>query len=297
MCFESRLSWLSLVLVPCGLLLFEDTSEAQQVDLAFGSGIATAPGNTNYESRYEPLLPNVEHTSLATQTLSIDPRPAPLFWGGVDWLPSPHSGFAARVEYRRLPVSGLNTPYDVSLTYTSRPPPSGEPTALTFEQSLDWPETDGELRQLTVSVGVIAHAGRPQGAGVRFFGGMGFTNVRGTLAPLGYTSFLLGGHSVLFEDHAQVTADLESTTKIGLSLGAELHAPLGGRAAFAAGIRYFLPQTMEVPVVPTGLVEGAPVPLREISAAELQRVLDPAPLTIRPTTFDVVAGLKIRLGS
>jgi hypothetical protein len=270
-------------------------AHAQQVEISFGSGIATAPDDATYDSRYEPLLPNVEHTSLATQTLLLDAQRAPLFWAGVDWLPSPHSGFAARVDYRRLPLHGLNSPYSVSLTYVSRPPPSGEPTEFTFDQSLDWPETDGELRQLTASVGVVAHAGRAEGAGVRFFGGVGVTNVRGTIAPLGYTSFVLGGHSVLFVEDARVTADLESTTKVGLSLGAELHAPLGGRVAFTAGIRYFLPQTMEVPVVATGLAEGSPEPLREITADELQRVLDPAPLTIRPTTLDITVGLRIGL--
>jgi hypothetical protein len=275
--------------------LIATESHAQQVEISFGSGIATAAGDTTYDSSYEPLFPGVEHTGLATQTLLLDAQRAPLFWAGIDWLPSPHSGFAVRVDYRQLPLAGANTPYDISLTYVSRPPPSQEPTEFTFEKSVDWPPTDGELRQLTASVGIVAHAGRAGGAGARFFGGLGFTNLRGTLAPLGYTSFLLGGHSVLFEEQALVTAELESTTKIGLSVGAELHAPLGGRAAFTAGVRYFYPQTMEVPVIPTGLVEGAPEPVRQISVEELQRVLDPAPLTIRPTTFDITIGLRIRL--
>jgi hypothetical protein len=285
----------AILLHALAVLLLAPPAHAQQVEISFGSGIATALEEASYESRYEPILPNAEHTSLATQTLVLDGERAPLFWAGVDWLPSPHSGFAARVDYRRLPLGGVNGPYDVSLTYTARQPPDFEPDEFTYERSTEWPETDGELRQLTASVGVVVHAGRAEGAGARLFAGAGFTNVRGTLAPLGYTSFLLGGHSVLFPTEAQVTAELESTTKIGLSLGAELHAPLGGRAALAVGVRYFLPQTMEVPVVPTGLAEGSPTPLREITAEELQRVLDPAPLTIRPTTFDITIGLRIRL--
>jgi hypothetical protein len=257
------------------VLLAVPVQAQQVVEIAFGSGIATGLEDATYESSYQPVLPNVEHTSLATQTLVLDPQRAPLFWAGVDWLPSPHSGFSARVDYRRLPFGGVNGPYDVSLTYVARQPPGFEPAEFTYERSTEWPETDSELRQLTTSVGVVVHAGRAGGAGARLFAGAGITNVRGTLGPLGYTSFLLGGHSVLFPEDTQVTADLESTTTIGLSLGAELHAPLGGRAALTAGVRYFLPQTMEIPVVPTGLVEGSPAPLREVTADELQRVLAP----------------------
>ena len=277
-----------------GTLLGTPAYAQQQVEISFGSGLSTPRSDESYDSTYEPFFPNVEHTGLATQLLTLDTERAPVFWGAIDWLPSPHAGFEARVDYRRAPIGGANDPYHVSLRYTARPPPDFIPREFSFEQSDEWPDTDGELRQLTVTGGLLIHAGRAEGAGVRFFAGGGVTNVRGTLEPLGYTSFLLGGHSVLFPEEMQATARLEPTTHGGSGpgrrgaraagwtcgdhrRGSTLHSTRDRRPRHAHGdSRSF-------------------VELREVPVDELQRVLDPSPLHIRPTTLDFTIGLRVRL--
>ncbi len=266
---------------------------AQQVEVSFGSGLSIPVRDTTYESRYLPPFPFVDHSGVAGQTISLEPGPGPMFWGALNWLRNSRAGLEVHVDYRRSSLSGANAPYDIAIRYVARQPPDFTPREFEFNNSLAWPDTDGHLDQLTVSAGLVVHAGRLQGAGARVFIGGGITNLRGQFDSLGYSTFALGGHSVIFPEDHQATMSLESTTTFGIGLGAEAHAPLNDRVALVAGYRLFIPREMEVPLRVEQLTPiGAT--FRDVTVDEAQVALAPAPLRIRPITSEITAGLRVR---
>lgn len=279
-----------------GLLLLLGASRpvaAQGVEVSFGSGLSLPVHDYTYASQYVPPFPFVEHTGVAFQTVTLDPSASPIIWGAVSWLSNGRAGLEVRIDWRRTPLGGVNTPYDVSLQYTASQPPDFVPRQFSFDRTYEWPDTDGHLQQFTATGAFVVHAGRPDGAGVRLSAGGGITTVSGEFEPLGYTAFRLGGHSVLIADELQVAMTLDSETTIGLSLGAEAHAPLGEHAAFVGGVRIFVPRTMDVSVHAQGLVNPEEA-LRDVPLSEIQDALAPTPLHIRPVTFDLTAGLSVR---
>lgn len=279
-----------------GLLLLLGVSRpvaAQGVEVSFGSGVALPVRDYTYDSQYVPPFPFVEHTGRAFQSLTLDPSLSPIIWGGISWLPNGRAGLEVRVDWRRTPLGGANTPYDVAVEYTARQPPDFVPRQFTFERTYEWPDTDGHLQQFTAAAAFVVHAGQPDGAGVRLSAGGGITTLSGEFEPLGYTVFHLGGHSTIFADELQATMTLDSKTTFGVSLGAEAHAPIGEHAAFVGGVRIFVPRTMDVPVLAKGILNPEQA-LRDVPVSEIQDALAPVALHIRPVTFDLTAGLSVR---
>ena len=59
-------------------------------------------------------------------------------------------------------------------------------------------------------------------------GGLAWVRVSGEAEPLGFTTFWLGGHSVLFSEDVRLRASLGPATSVGGYLGAALGVDLAG---------------------------------------------------------------------
>ena len=268
-------------------------AQAQTVEVAGGSGLATGSGDGAFTSTYEPPFPFVEHRGRASQRLVLQRDAAPLLWASLTWFGSPHVGVEGRVDYRRAGLHGANTPYAVTMTYIARQPPDNEPREYSYERVTPWPDTDGHAGQLNATASVVVRVGEPRRANLRLLAGGGVTDVRGRLEPIGYTTFGLGGHSVLFTDEHHLSARYGSSTAPGLSAGAELHLPVGNHLAIVAGWRLFVPRLMELAVTVDGLAasdEG----IEQLEWDDVQRTLAPGPVQWRPITSDVTAGFAVR---
>jgi len=151
----------------------------------------------------------------------------------------------------------------------------------------------GHLGQVTATGAVVFRIGDPRRATLRLVGGGGITSVRGRLEPLGLTTFGLGGHAVLFSGERRLSARIEPATAIGATGGADLAVALGTRAGLVGGWRLFMPRRFTADVRIDGFAssdEGFP----EITPQEANAALDPAPLSIRPVTSSLYAGLQLR---
>ena len=274
--------------------LFVPAAAAGQIELSAGTGLSTFPRETTYESRYEPPFGPVERTGVATQVLTIDPDRAALVWASLGWFPARHLGFEGRVDYRRSKLSGANGAYEVSLRYVTRQPPDYTPREVVYERAQEWPDTSGHVGQLTATGAVVVRAGNPGGTTVRLLAGAGITTVSGRLEPLGFSSFALGGHGVLFPEERMVSARIERTTAAGVTAGAEFAVPLGGPVALVAGWRLFVPQRLDADIRVDGFAAADAGGLREVTFDAIQESLAPGRLSIRPVTSDLAAGLQIR---
>jgi hypothetical protein len=284
--------WWLLCLVLVGLARGA-SAQAQTIEAAGGSGLAGGSGDGTFDSRYAPPFPFVEHTGLATQRLVLQRDRAALLWASLTWLPGSHVGVEGRVDYRRASVHGINGPYTISLRYVASQPPDFVPRQYSFDSSADWPETTGHVGQLTATAALVLRMGAPTRTTVRLMVGGGVTTLQGRFEPVGYSTFGLGGHSVLFADDHRLSVRFGSATAFGVAAGAELHAPMGGHAAGVVGWRLFIPRPLDLDVTVDGLA-ASDTGINALKLDDAQRTLAPPPVRWRPLTSDVTLGIAVR---
>lgn len=283
--------WLLWMVLVCALS--SAPAQAQTIEVASGSGLASGSSSGTFDSRYAPSFPFVEHTGLAAQRLVVQRDGAPLMWASLTWFPGAHVGLESRVDYRRTGLHGANGPYTVSLTYSARQPPDFVARQYSYDSSADWPATAGHAGQLTATAAMVLRVGPPTRTTLRLMAGGGLTSLRGRFEPVGYSTFSLGGHSVLFPDEHRLSMRLGSATTIGFTTGAELHVPMGGHAAAVVGWRLFIPRQMQLAVTADGLA-ASDQGINLLQWDDVQRTLAPSPIRWRPVTSDVAAGVAVR---
>jgi hypothetical protein len=268
-------------------------ARAQTVEVAAGSGLASGWGDGAFASTYAPPFPFVEHTGRASQLVVLQRDAAAVLWTSLTWFGGPRVGLEGRVDYRRPGLHGVNGPHAVTLTYTARRPPDFVPRQYSYESVTPWPDTEGHAGQLTATASVVVRVGAPSRASLRLLGGGGVTSLRGRMEPVGYTTFTLGGHSVLFADEHRLSMRYGPSAALGLSAGAELHVPTGKHAAIVVGWRLFVPRLMELAVTADGLA-ASDQGINPLQFDDVQRTLAPSPIQWRPVTSDLTAGVAVR---
>jgi hypothetical protein len=117
------------------------------------------------------------------------------------------------------------------------PPPSNEPQTIEVEQSLDWPDTEGELRVTTFALGVSRRwEGRRFGGGLSAGGAL--VRSSGEVRRLGFTALHLGGHSTFFTQEFEMEAVFDPATSAGFHLGGDVDVALAPSWRLRLGYRY-----------------------------------------------------------
>ncbi len=266
---------------------------AQTVEVAGGSGLAGGAGDGVFDSTYAPTFPFVEQSGTATQRLAVQRDAAALAWASLTWFAGAHVGLEGRVTYRRTGLHGANGPYAVSLRYMARPPPDFVLREYAYDRSVEWPDTSGHAGQLTATSALVWRVGEPTRTTLRLMAGGGVTRVSGRAEPVAFTTFRLGGHSVLFPDEHRLSMRVGPATAIGLATGAELHLPMGRHAAVVMGWRLFVPRQMPLAMTVDGLA-ASDQGINPLEFDDVQRTLAPSPMRWRPVTSDVTAGVAVR---
>ena len=250
------------------------TAQSDQPRLELWGGISggTLASKSTIVSNYSPpLLLDGDFTSRAGQTITAGTNWAAGFTAGVDLFPWRHAGVQVLVDRVRYEVAATSSSYDLTLEYTSVPPPANQPQPVTIDNARPWPDLTGSLTQLVLAVNAVARLGDPRRVAVAVAAGPTLMRISGTIEPLGYTTFHLGGHSVLFEDDYRVGASLATTASLGVNAGAELSVAAAPHVALIVAARY--------------MGGGANVPLR------IERVLNPADVTFTQSIHEVAAGM------
>jgi len=250
-------------------------------------------GAGTLESSYEPKVTSAPDASgRLGQTLTLDPARGRGVEFGVNVYASSHVGIQAFVSRTSTHVGGSNPPYEGVLQYISRPPPSGQPVPVALDWAVNWPDTDGCLRQWTAGAGP-ALRWQGQRAAVVLSTGIVWTRLSGDAAPLGYTTFSLGGHSVLFSQDFRMRASLGPSMQAGGYAAAMLDLVLGPHAAITMGLRTLVANVTELPSTIDAIADAtgdvAPFVVADINR---QMALEPARLSPRRT--GLIIGLKVR---
>jgi hypothetical protein len=257
------------------------------------SGVVTGPSVAVTTSYSPPLLFGGDFTSLAGQTLAADAQSTLGLSGGVNIFPIRRFGLQVLVERASYDLGAANTPYVIALQYISRPPPSGEPQQTTLNQSNAWPDTSGSLTEWAVSFNAAARIGRPDRIGLILSAGPTYYRLSGELEPIGFTTFQLGGRSVLFQDDYRLAASVEPSSALGFDAGIELNAALGPHAAFVTGYRYFGGPALDARVEPSDILNDREL-IQPESIGDIAARLGPPAARVSMGSSRLFVGIKFR---
>ena len=269
----------------------QTTGAAARFD--FWAGIArglVAPTGELASTYSPPLFLGSEFTSSGGQTLTLNSDGGIGFEGGLNlFTPAP---FGVQILFDRVSsgVSGVNGPYTVALTYVSRPPNS-EPQTVHLQQSVAWPDTTGSGTRTSLAVNGVVRLGRANAVNATLSAGVAWLRLAGTAKPLAYTTFRLGGHSVLFSDEYHLAGALQPTNTIGFDAAADINIPIASRMAAVFGIRYLRAPMVDVPVRVSTVLNADQV-INEMTAADIAQQFAPGPARTHVTASRVVVGLK-----
>lgn len=277
-----------LFLVPC-------TLRAQGTAVSGGVGFPLyLPDIFPYRTNFVPLfLYGMQGTGQGTQTLTLERSIRPSLWGALEWLPAPHAGLLVRGVFLRTPVSGINTPYHGTVDYLASQPPDNVERQYHYERSTPWPDTTGHFDTWSFDVQATVATSSHSRARVHADGGLSVIGIAGSFEPVGFTTFQLGGHAVLFpNEYELVLGSARTWTAAGVASGG-VTIQIGPRAGIDVLARAVLPRTVSLEL--KVLSVGGDTAFDELSIEDAQRALAPAPLQVKFGTFDLLVGIRVGL--
>lgn len=226
------------VVAVLSLVLMAAPAAAQSRVELFGSFAVPARVVTGtFTSDYEPLLINGgTATGRAGQALQLQGgRPKGLL-AGVNWLPGRRLGvqlFASRASH---PIGGANVPNQVRLTYLTRQPPDYIEREFTYQQSVDWPDTEGTFTLWRLGANGLVRLGGER-VDLTLTGGLLLSHLRGYFDKASYVEFRMGGHSTLFYEEALARLRFSDSWRAGYNAGVDVAIATGRHVALTAGVR------------------------------------------------------------
>jgi hypothetical protein len=215
----------------------EDASAKRRFEVWLGGSFTDPALDTTYETRYSPNFGLGPVDSTAGQSLRMQGSRAPGGELGIAWSPDGRWGFRVSAARSAGDLSGANTPYSWSARIVERQPPDYLPRTFEVERKLDWPDTEGRLRVLTLALGVFRRwEGRRVGGGLS--AGAALLRASGEVRSLGFTAFHLGGHSTFFAQEFEVEATLDPASVAAFHAGADLDVALARSWRLRLGYRY-----------------------------------------------------------
>jgi hypothetical protein len=257
----------------------------------FAVSFAASPGTL--ASVYSPpLLLDGAFTSAATQTITIEPGTATGLQGGVNLFITPPAGVQILVGGESNDLAGTSTPYAYTLTYTSRQPPSDQEVPVVVRSTTPWPAPIGSLADFRTSINGAVRIGPSGRASATLSGGLTLHRLSGTLQPVAYTSFRLGGHSVLFTDDYRLGVALEPTMAVGFDIGGDLDVAVARHVALMIGLRYDGGPTARVAARPDSVVNADQIVFEQPLADIAQRLALP-PAEVSLSAWRIVFAVKL----
>lgn len=252
----------------------------------------SGPTGTATTSYAPPLLFDGDFTSHAGQVLTVEASRSVGAEGGVTVFISDHAGLQLVVDRRSGDIAGINSPYAFTLNYVSRQPPDNLPVPVSIARFIPWGETTGSLTDLAFALNGALRVGRPDRVYAVVSAGPALHRLAGVARPIGFTTFRLGGHSVLFEDDFQIEMTAESQIALGVNAGADLNVHVARHAALVFGYRLFAGPDADVTLRPSGVLNPDDIGVQQ-TIDEIAARFPPATLRIPMTSSRLFVGVKI----
>ena len=138
----------------------------------------------------------------------------------------------------------------------------------------------------------VVRFGQPDRVGVTVSGGPSYVRVSGVVQPVGYTTFQLGGHSVLFEDDYRLAMALDSVNAVRFNVGGDVTIAVGPSTAVLVGYRYLAGPHVDVSLRPNAILNPEQVFFQQ-TLDEIASRIAPAAMRLSTSGPRLLAGVKV----
>ena len=257
-----------------------------------GPSLTLPAFDTPYASTYSPPFQYVEHTSTATQTMPLEAGKGSGVLVGLERTLGRHVGLQLSADYGEADITGAPGQYDLSMRYTSRPPPSYEPVEVSVRRSEAQPEAEGRLKTLAVALDLVAWADLGSRGRLGVVAGPAWLHAKGRAESLVYTAYHMGGHSTSFYQDYLVSFDFPADA-LGLDMGGFAEVDLGRRVGLRLDVRYCWGPEQDADVTLREIVNADEV-IWSADLADIQAGLAPAPVRVSPSLFRAALAVTLR---
>lgn len=265
---------------------------AQAGAVWFAAGIATRGASQVATDFDPPRLSGLDGRGRGTQRVDASGKASPVFEAGAQWFPASRAGIEIWVARDRGDEQATSSPYSTTLTYISRQPPDHVPREFRYERSADWPPVRTEIRRWMVGFnGALRPVSSPRVAWI-VSGGLAWVRLSGVIEPLGFTTFVLGGHSVLFPNEYRLTAELEPASAWRANAGTMLDVRLASHLAFTTGVRFVAGADRDLRLRVAG-VDRSQAGFEPPPDDEIDEALAGSTARVSTRSFRALAGLKV----
>ena len=224
--------------------------------------------------------------------MPLDAGTGPGILVGLERALGRHVGLQLSAHYGEVDLSGAAGPYDLSMKYTSRPPPSYEPVEVSLRRSEAQPGAEGRLKTLAVALDLVAWADLGPHGRLGVAAGPAWLHAKGRAESLVYTAYHMGGHSTSFYEDYLVSFDFPADA-LGLDIGGFAEVDLGRRVGLRLDVRYCWGPDQDAEVTLREIVNADDV-VWTAELAEIETGLAPSPARVDPSLFRVALALSVR---
>jgi hypothetical protein len=254
--------------------------------------------NGALDSAYEPpmRLGGTPLESRASQVLNVEAGTGSGLDLGVNIFLNRVFGVQGAFTATSADVSETNGDYDTIIRYISSPPPDCQSRETTSESSTPWAPTTGTLGYRSIAIGgVVRWRTATERIGGTLAAGVDIDWFTGELESVGYTEFILGGHSTLFTvTHRVRVRPSEDERSFSPYVGGDVHVAIAKTVAIVAGVRVRVRSGRTVAIQVADLVDPGESPwvpeVYEVAAA-----LDGQPLELPGLRWSTLVGVKLFL--
>jgi hypothetical protein len=272
-----------------------EVSKMPRWELALAVGEGHWDLATTYEHSFAPVLrAQPEATGAANHHLALGAEGDPAWRVGLRRLLGSRLGLQFLFGKADAELGGVSSAYQVGIEYTSVQPPDYVPRPETFTSSMPWPDPRGDLEAGFVCVNALLRVENPRRVRFALSGGPTLLSFEADFTSLGYQTFWLGGHGVLFTEIYEIRVAADRTRRLGANLGAEIDFRFGERWAVLAEVRFFLSPSIDVELRAAEIVNRDQV-IRALSIEEIEPHLNLSRLELDPSFSTFSIGLRVGL--
>ncbi len=212
---------------------------AQRFEFGVGWSFYNPGLDASYVHRYSPVyLTGGTYASLAQQTLSVKAKDASGLSVLVNFFPVSNIGVQFLADYFKAPLEGANGPYDYSLTY-QRPMADHTFQTSTYSSSVAWPATQGDVRELVLSLNAIVRLPLMRSFSLSLSGGPSYFYTDAKSGFIGYSKFWTTDDRLLHIQTFQLGYEFGPQSRLGFNIGAEADFRLSSLISIYGEFRYF----------------------------------------------------------
>ncbi len=269
-----------------GLLVPFTTVYAQsRFEFGFGWLFGSPALNDTYANAFvPPFTPAPSYIgSAASHTLQIDAGPSQGMTGFLNVFLTQNIGFQLMADYFKPALKGNNSDYELSLDYRNT---LDEPRH--YEDTVSWPDTDGNLTEITYSVNGLVRFPIPGPFDAAISAGFSLFNVKGKSIPMGFTKFWRDSEDTLYINTFRMVYEFGSKTLSGYNIGAEVSYNLFRLVVVSAEVRHFQCPASEfqMRIAEDEALDDPP--------AVIEGILDLGSLTVNPSYTRLNIAIRVR---